>query len=80
MSGSGITKEMIRKEIYDKFIKPTHNKKNFIGIEIEIPIINLDKNPVNFDIVHEITSKFGHDGFLLEWKQIKDIVESENLI
>ena len=58
MSGSGITKEMIRKEIYDKFIKPTHNKKNFIGIEIEIPIINLDKNPVNFDIVHEITSKF----------------------
>ena len=28
----------------------------------------------------EITSAFGHDGFLLEWKQIKDIVESENLI
>lgn len=28
----------------------------------------------------EITSAFGHDGFLLEWKQIKDVIESENLI
>ena len=28
----------------------------------------------------EITSAFGHDGFLLEWKQIKEVIESENLI
>ena len=53
-----ITKEMIRQELHDKFIKPTNARKNFIGIEIEIPIINLDKNPVNFDIVHKITSEF----------------------
>lgn len=28
----------------------------------------------------EITSAFGHDGFLLEWKQIKEVIESEKLI
>lgn len=28
----------------------------------------------------EITSAFGHDGFLLEWEQIKEVIESENLI
>ena len=58
MTNDDITREMIRKELYDKFIKPTNEKKDFIGIEIEIPIINLDKNPVDFDVVHNITSKF----------------------
>ena len=28
----------------------------------------------------EITSDFGHDGFLLEWKQIQEVIDSENLI
>lgn len=28
----------------------------------------------------EITSAFGHDGFLLEWEQIKEVIECENLI
>ncbi|MCI6994694.1 MAG: hypothetical protein MR875_07575 [Methanobrevibacter sp.] len=53
-----INEEMVRNKLYDKFIKPTHAKKNFIGIEIEIPIINLDKKAVDFEIVHQITQKF----------------------
>lgn len=28
----------------------------------------------------EISSAFGHDGFLLEWEQIQEVIESENLI
>lgn len=28
----------------------------------------------------EIRSAFGHDGFLLEWEQIKEVIESEELI
>lgn len=28
----------------------------------------------------QITSAFGHDGFLLEWEQIKEIIENEELI
>ena len=52
--------EMIRDRLYDEFIKPTYKKKNFIGIEIEIPIVNLDKKPVDFDVVHEVTRKFNN--------------------
>ena len=52
-----ITKEIIRNRLYDEFIKPTDEKKDFIGIEIEIPIVNLDKKPVDFDVVHKITDR-----------------------
>ena len=53
-----INKSLIRKKVYDEFIKPMNQKKDFIGIEIEIPIINLDKKAVDFDVVHNITNKF----------------------
>ena len=53
-----IDRELIRNELYNEFIKPINQKKNFIGVEIEIPIINLDKKPVDFEVVHNITSKF----------------------
>lgn len=55
---NGITSSMIKNKLYQRFIKPTHQKKNFIGVEIEIPIINLNKKAVDFDIVHKVTSKF----------------------
>ena len=88
MNNSGITSDMIKKELYEKFIKPTEKIKNFIGIEIEIPIINLDKKPVDFDIVHRVTSEFekqygdfkpdgiDYDGnvFALKNKNTEDIV------
>ena len=47
-----INEERIRDKLYEEFIKPTNQDKNFIGIEIEIPIINLDKKAVDFDVVH----------------------------
>ena len=50
--------EMIREKLYAEFIQPTNQKKNFIGVEIEIPIINLDKKAVDFDVVHKITNEF----------------------
>lgn len=53
-----INKEMVRNKLYEEFIRPTNQNKNFIGIEIEIPIINLDKKAVDFNVVHEITGKF----------------------
>ena len=53
-----INDERIRDKLYEEFIKPTNQDKNFIGIEIEIPIINLDKKAVDFDVVHTITDKF----------------------
>ncbi|WP_458455144.1 hypothetical protein [Methanobrevibacter sp.] len=53
-----ISNEQIRSKLYEEFIKPTNQKKNYIGIEIEIPIINLNKEAVDFDVVHKITEKF----------------------
>ena len=45
-----IDQEMVRNKLYEEFIQPTNKEKNFIGIEIEIPIVNLDKKAVNFDV------------------------------
>ena len=53
-----INEDIIRNKLYSEFIKPTYQNKNYIGIEIEIPIINLNKRAVDFDKVHEVTSKF----------------------
>ena len=53
-----ITKKMINDRIHEQFIKPTNKKKNYIGIEIETPIVNLDKKAVDFNVVHEATAKF----------------------
>ncbi len=56
-----ISKEKIRKRLYNEFIKPTGEDKNYIGVEIEIPIINLDKKAVDFNVVHNITEKFKNE-------------------
>ena len=53
-----VDEEIIRDKLYEEFIKPTNQKKNFIGVEIEIPIINLDKKAVDFDVVHKINHEF----------------------
>lgn len=57
---AGITRDMIKNKLYEEFIHPTNNNKNknFIGVEIEMPIINLSKKAVDFDVVHNVTYKF----------------------
>lgn len=50
---------LIRNKLYQKYIEPTKKKReDFIGIEIEMPILNLNKTSVNFSIIHEITINF----------------------
>ena len=53
--------DLVREKLYEKFIKPTKQKKDYIGIEVEVPIINLNKTAVDFDIVHKITDKFQNE-------------------
>lgn len=48
---------MIEQKIYRQFISPTNQRKDYVGIEIEIPIINLNRKAVDFEIVHNVTSK-----------------------
>ena len=55
------TEDLVKYKLYNEFIKPTIQKKNYIGVEIEIPIINLDKKAVNFDVVHKVTDEFQNE-------------------
>ena len=61
MVEGAITDEMIREKICQMFLESTkNNEKEYIGIEIEIPIINLNKEAVDFDVVHKVTESFSN--------------------
>lgn len=48
----------IKNAIYQKYITPTkRQRKNYVGVEFELPIVNLNKQPVDFKIVHQLTEK-----------------------
>ena len=54
-----MTREDILSRLYDRYIKPTENKTgSYIGVEIEMPIVNLEHRAVDFEIVHKLTSAF----------------------
>ena len=49
----------LRSRLYEKFIAPTMAfKGDYIGIEIEMPILNLAKEAVDFANVHKVTARF----------------------
>lgn len=49
----------IKQILFDRYIKPTtYERKKFIGIEIEMPIVNLNRQAVEFDNIHRITELF----------------------
>lgn len=52
-------KEEVMNILYEKYIRPTENKNNrYIGVEIEMPIVNLEHKAVDFDTVHSLTNVF----------------------
>ncbi|MBR1524641.1 MAG: hypothetical protein IJ641_09345, partial [Lachnospiraceae bacterium] len=49
----------LRSILYDKYIAPTKKEKEeYIGVEIEMPILNLARESVDFANVHRVTEKF----------------------
>lgn len=51
--------EYVRQQLYKRYIEPTKKaRKKYIGVEIEIPIVNLNKKAVDFEIIHNITGVF----------------------
>ena len=58
--------ETINKAIFDKYIKPTKSDRTrSIGIEIEMPVVNLNKAPVEETVVFEMSKAFcEHFGFV----------------
>ena len=57
--------ELVREQLYRRYIEPTRKKReNYVGIEIEMPIVNLAKEAVDFEVVHQVTHRFmGHFRF-----------------
>lgn len=50
---------IVLEKLYQKYIEPTKKKRDkYMGIEIEIPIVNLNNEPVEFTIVHSLTQAF----------------------
>lgn len=50
--------KFIREQLYKRYIEPTKKREKFIGVEIELPIVNLSKNAVDFDAVYTVTKNF----------------------
>ena len=57
--------EILKKALYKRYIEPTKKKKEqYIGVEIEMPIVNLSKKAVDFSVVHNVAYTFiRHFGF-----------------
>lgn len=54
-----MNRETIRNAIYQKYITPTQRKtKDYVGVEFELPIVNLNKEPVDFDVIHALAKAF----------------------
>lgn len=60
METSGInTTEKLNEAIYDKYIRPTQRaRRPCVGTEYELPIVNLNGQAVDFDVVHAVTDEF----------------------
>ena len=55
-----VTQQEIREAIYKKYIVPTlARRERSIGVEIEMPIINLSGKPVEESVAHRLAAAFG---------------------
>jgi gamma-glutamylcysteine synthetase len=51
--------DLVREKLYEKYIEPTKKKREeYVGIEVELPIVNLDKQAVDFQRIHNLTKRF----------------------
>lgn len=52
-------RQIILNELYQKYIEPTKPKRErYIGVEFEMPIVDLTGKAVDFGVVHALTHKF----------------------
>jgi len=60
--------QTVKERLYKDYIAPTEHKKTvYAGIELELPMVNLRREAVDFDVVHDLTRSFGtHFGFALD--------------
>lgn len=54
-----ITTKDIEQKIYERYIRPTEKKRpDYIGVEFELPMLNREKKPVDFQVVHSLADTF----------------------
>ncbi|MCL1879864.1 MAG: glutamate-cysteine ligase family protein [Actinomycetia bacterium] len=60
--------DIIKERLYDRYIAPTEHKKAiYSGVEIELPIVNLCRQAVDFAVAHKLARRFGkHFNFIVE--------------
>lgn len=60
-------KDEIRQAIYDKYIAPTKKERpDYIGVEIEMPVVNLSGQPVDETVSIKTAESFiRHFGFIV---------------
>ena len=59
LSDNLVTDEMIREKLSQQFLESTKKDDGeYVGIEIELPIVNLNKEAVDFNVVHKVTTEF----------------------
>lgn len=50
---------VLDKQIYERFIRPTVDKQpRYVGVEFELPLVNLTPAPVDFSVVHALVDAF----------------------
>lgn len=51
--------DALNEAIYDRYIRPAGRKRTaLVGLEFEFPVVNIKKEPVDFDVVHKMTDDF----------------------
>ncbi len=54
-----INRTEVSQRLYERYIAPTEREReDFIGVEIELPLVNLNQEAVDFEYVHEVTDHF----------------------
>ena len=50
---------IVKEKLYQRYIEPTkHKREDFIGVEIELPVLNMNREAVDFNAVHTVTKSF----------------------
>lgn len=67
---------VLDKLIYERFIRPTVNKPTrYVGVEFELPLVNLNPAPVDFSVVHALV-----DAFLRRFRFVPVAIDDDGFV
>ncbi|MBQ9015792.1 MAG: glutamylcysteine synthetase [Firmicutes bacterium] len=64
-----ISRRDIDEELQRRYIAPTRKERTeHVGVEFELPIVNLNKEPVDFEVIHRMVRAFTEEFSFTEFK------------